>query len=129
MSEDDIQRQLGRIEGRLGAVENDVRGLEEDLKKALDKIDAKMSSMSTGIDGIATSIAVDKRAVQASWKTITVIASIVIAIASGGTWVYDKTHGMIEKLNLIQTQHIEQFKQVAPQTQLPAIPTTHTNGH
>ncbi len=98
--EEELHRHIGKVEGRLDALEKDVEAIQSDLKEALNRIH-------TRLDGIAEAITAGKSA----WKTITIIATVLVSLAGGAGWVIDKTEKAITRL-----------EQSSSHNQTPAVP-------
>ena len=99
--EEELHRHIGKVEGRLDALEKDVEAIQSDLKEALNRIHSRL-------DGIAEAITAGKSA----WKTITIIATVLVSLAGGAGWVIDKTEKAITRLEQSSSSH----------NQAPAVP-------
>mgnify|MGYP003349069394 CR=1 FL=1 len=72
MSADDVQRDLGRAEGRLGALEHDVHAIKSSLE-----------TQGVRLGNIEKMIA----EARGSWRTLMAIAGMASAIGSAVTWI------------------------------------------
>ena len=70
-----LNRDLGRLEGRLSAVEREQMALKADITAALAKLDAK-------VDALTTVVTSDRAAVKGGWMATTTIAGLTRAIVA-----------------------------------------------
>lgn len=68
-----IHRDLGRLEGRLSAVERETSTLKADLTSAIARLDAKL-------DALTIAVQEDRAAVKGGWFATTTLAGLVKAL-------------------------------------------------
>lgn len=69
MTDSELQRDLGRLEGQVEAIADAVTDMKVEFKKRLDAVDAKIDSMNSVLQKVG-----------GAWKMLLVVATVFTAI-------------------------------------------------
>lgn len=95
------------MEGRIEALESDIVGLKADFKDSFAKIDVKLENIEKSLQGLNT----DRTSLWASWKTLTVIATIFVSLSGAGVWAYNQAQSISSKIEKLAQQPVSTPKQ------------------
>lgn len=82
------QREFGRLEGKVEAMEKRVEKMEQDFFRVTTEIKSKVDGMDETLREISDTI----HQTKGGWKTLTIASSIVAAIASAIAWLLGFFH-------------------------------------
>lgn len=88
--EDNLDRNIGRLEGRVDAVERRLEGLEHRLETWLARIESK-------IERLAEAFSSSQGSVRMGWKILTLAGSVITALLGGVAYL---AHLAVQFVNL-----------------------------
>lgn len=84
---------IGRLEGRMTGLEKRVDSLESEIRQQLQQILKKLEGLTE-----------DRAAIKGGWKTLLVVAALVISLSTAATWVIDKVSVTFKNVEVHQQQ-------------------------